>query len=110
MLQEQRDQLRQELNDWKEKAESEFRKRHVVQGEVDRLLDRIKQAEEDKQSLEQQVDQWKRIADNLLDSTAQCHEGANKILKALGNLKSMSSSYQFCSQLDASTVSNNVEY
>jgi chromosome segregation ATPase len=102
VLQEEQDRVRRELHEWKDKAEQEILKRQEVEGEVHRLLKRLQQANEEKETLELQVEQWKRITDHFHDSTAQCHERANRLLTALDTLRSISSSHPICFEPDIS--------
>jgi uncharacterized coiled-coil DUF342 family protein len=75
--------MSEEIREWKARAESESQKRVDLQKEIDRLQNTITHVEMDKDSIQQQLNEWKITADYLRECTTQCHEAAVKMLNVL---------------------------
>lgn len=67
---------------------------------MDRLSNRLKEAEGNGELIYRELNEWKSIASHLCDSIVQCHEGATVIMKVVDSLKSASYAHLFDSQMD----------
>ncbi|KUL81437.1 hypothetical protein ZTR_09541 [Talaromyces verruculosus] len=88
------DQLNEEVQMWKEKAESEAQKRQGIQLEMDRLLDRLKDTEEKGELFERELNEWKSIARYLREGIVKCQEGASVVMKVADSLKSTPNAFK----------------